>query len=559
MKTLWRYIDQQSDDILKSLMADRGITKQDDVDEFLSDRPRRTYDPMAIDGMKELVEKIASAIKQNKNLVIAGDYDMDGIGAVSVLIEYLKPIMPQVQYYIPNRYTDGYGLSNGALDYIKNEMNGEIVLTVDNGISCYEQVEYGKSIGLDIIVTDHHNPPEKLPDCLLVDLKLNRDNYPFKELCGCGIAFKICQGLNTIYKIPKRKLLELTDIVALSTIADVVSLTDENRTLVKFGLLQLKSGNRLGIRELCEALDMKVDEIKSGSIGFRLAPCFNASGRMEDARLGVELLVTNDKKRAKELANYLKQLNDERRSVQESGEEKCQELVERKYADDLFLVIREDSVSEGVMGIIAGRLRDKYYRPTLVMTQTEKGVLKASGRSIDGIDLYEEMKSCEDLFIGYGGHANACGLSMEADYIDELRSRLNSKMQKLNMEDKELYNPKIVLAGDVLPKDLDFDFLELLEKMEPFGMGNPTPIFSMTEVKLENSYKKFCGNNEQHLRIQGYKDNLKINGIGFSMSEYYRNIGEPSVVDLAFVPKINEWQGKKNIQLMLKDLRDSNE
>lgn len=557
MKKLWQYIEKHNEDVLKSLMADRGIESEEDIYEFLSDRPKKTYDPMLIDGMKSLVEKLKYAIENKQNLVIAGDYDMDGIGAVSVLMDYLKPIMPQVQYYIPNRYTEGYGLSNDALDYIKYEMNADLVLTVDNGISCYEQVEYGKSIGLDMIITDHHNPPEKLPKCLLVDLKLNRDEYPFRELCGCGLAFKIAQALNTIYKLPKRRLLELTDIVALSTIADVVSLTDENRTLVKFGLLQLKAGKRLGIRALCEELEIKLEEIKSGSIGFRLAPCFNASGRMEDAKLGVELLLTDDQKRAKELAKYLKQLNDARREVQEIGEEKCVEKIEKEFCDDLFLVVREDSVSEGVMGIIAGRIRDRYYKPTLVMTQTEKGILKASGRSIDGIDLYQEIKECEDLFLGYGGHANACGLSMKAENLQELKDRLNDKMQKLKTEDEGVYIPKILVAGEVLPRELDFAFLNMIEKMEPFGMGNPTPIFSMNSVELEKDYKKFCGNNKQHLRISGYKNELKINGIGFSMSEYYRNIGEPNKVDLAFVPKVNEWQGRKNIQLMVKDLRES--
>lgn len=556
MESKWQYLEIEDDDLQSKLLKSRGIEKPEDIKEFLSNMPKKTYNPMEINGMKELIGKIVDTINLNKKIVIAGDYDMDGIGAVAVLVEYLLKITDNVDYYIPNRYKDGYGLSNNAIDYIKDELNGDLVITVDNGISCYSEIEYAKSRNLEIIVTDHHNPPKQIPDCLVLDLKLERDNYPFRELCGCGLAFKICQGLNSIYKRTKQELLKLTDIVALSTIGDVVALIDENRTLVKFGIMQLKTQNRIGIKALCDEIGINCNDIKSGTIGFRLAPCFNASGRMEDAKIGVELLLTKDTSRAKELASYLKNLNDERRKIQEIGESKCIETVKNYYQDDLFLVVREDSVSEGVMGIIAGRLRDKFYKPVLVMTKTETGKLKASGRSIDGIDLYAEMCKCDDLFIGYGGHANACGLSMEEGNLEILRARLNKQMNLIKSENKDVYVPKIKLVADVNPKDINFELLDIINKLEPFGMGNATPIFGIKNVTLNQNSKKYCGEKNQHLKISGKKDSIYLNGIGFSMGEAYLELGEPECMDLAFVPKVNEWNGNKSVQLMVKDFKE---
>lgn len=556
MNYRWEYNTEEGVDYRQKIFLERGLLTEEAKAEFLSEKPKKTYPPEMILNMGRAVDCILKHIDLGNKIVIAGDYDMDGIGAVAVLVEYLTFLQAQVAYYIPNRYVEGYGLSIESIDAIQREHEPQLLITVDNGISCVKEVAYAKSLGIEVIVTDHHMPPEILPEALILNVKQEGDLYPFKELCGCGLAFKLCQALKNRLKLDKSHLNALLDIVALSTIGDVVTLKDENRTLVKYGLHQIKSGKRLGIRSLVEALEMDLNSIRSGAIGFRLAPCFNASGRIEDAKIGVKLLLTKDIAEATYYANYLKNLNEERKAIQASGEAYCQEQVELKHMGDDFLVIREDQVSEGVMGIIAGRIRERYYKPTLVVTKVENGLLKGSGRSIDGVNIYEEMKACQDLLEGFGGHANACGFSIKEENLEALRQALNASMAARKAESAELFTPAIKVVDNLGMDDLDFELLDFLAKLEPFGMGNPTPQFALQDIKIM-SKQNYCGEQNQHFKLWGQCQGISINGIGFQLGEKYLLEGEPQRIDVVFSPQVNEWQGKKTIQLSLKDFKES--
>ncbi len=557
MEKIWSLIGERKEDlsVIECIFLSKGITDKKEIEEFLSEKPQKTYDPFLIKNMKEAVEKILDCLQKHRKIIIFGDYDVDGVASTSLLIEFFQQITTNIDYYIPNRFSEGYGLNKEAITYIKEEMKGELIITVDNGVSSYEEVEYAKEIGIDIIVTDHHNPPDKLPECILIDVKQRDDNYPFKELCGCGIAFKLAQALQRKLNLPKSALSNLLDLVALATIADIVPLIDENRTLVKYGLKVINSNRRLGLSVLKEVVGLKDKKINTGRIGFTIGPCFNAAGRLEDAKLGVQLLLEDNKEKAFELANLLYTLNRERQAIQEKGEEYCRLLVEERFLDYDFLVLKADEVSEGVIGIIAGKIKDIYYRPTLVLTKSEEGYLKGSGRSIKGIDIYEEMKSVSDLFLGFGGHEMACGFSIEEDKLEELRERLNSRVKEIKTQDPDIFVPKLDIAIELGANELTLDLVEEISKLEPYGMGNPKPLFMLKDIEVNTNWTKACGSNKTHLKFSGKKNGSYLNGIGFSLAERYDNLGNPEQVDIAFTPNINEYNGKVSAQMMIEDLK----
>ncbi|RKD21542.1 single-stranded-DNA-specific exonuclease [Caminicella sporogenes DSM 14501] len=559
MEKIWNFVGEKIEglSIVESILYAKGITAKEEIEEFLSDRPKKTYNPFLIKNMKEAVEKILNHLKNNSKIVIFGDYDVDGVTSTALLVEFFSNITNNIDYYIPNRFSEGYGLNKEAIKYIKEEMKGDLIITVDNGVSSFDEVEYAKEIGLDIIVTDHHNPPEKLPECILVDVKQKGDIYPFKELCGCGIAFKLAQALQRSLKLPKNTLSKLLDLVTLATIADIVPLIDENRTLIKYGLRIINSNKRLGLSVLREVVGLKDKEINAGRIGFILAPCFNAAGRLEDAKLGVELLLEKNEERALKLANILYRLNRERQKVQERGEEYCRQLVEKNYMNYDFLVLRADNISEGVIGIVAGKIKDIFYKPTLVVTKTEEGYLKGSGRSIKGINIYEELKKVSDLFIGFGGHEMACGFSLEEDKLDELREKLNFRAKEIKNESPDIFIPKIDIIAEIKPSDLTIDLIEEVSKLEPYGMGNSKPLFAIKNIKVNTKWTRACGNNNIHLKFSGKKDNIFLNGVGFSLAEKYNNLGEVLYVDIAFSPEINEYNGKVSVQMVIEDIKKS--
>lgn len=559
MDKIWNMVGKRFDNlsIVETILHLRGITDKKEIEEFLSDKPKKTYDPFLIKNMNEAIKKIQQHLENKNKIVIFGDYDVDGVTSTALLVEFFRNITDNIDYYIPNRFSEGYGLNKEAIKYIKDEMKGDLIITVDNGVSSYNEIEYGKEIGLDFIVTDHHNPPEQLPKCILINVKQEGDTYPFKDLCGCGVAFKLAQALQREFDLTKKIISKSLDLVALGTIADIVPLIDENRTIVKYGLKAINSDSRLGLSTLRGIVGLKDKEITAGRIGFVLGPCFNAAGRLEDAKLGVQLLLEEDGDRARKLGHLLYELNRERQLVQEKGEEYCRELVEKEYLDYDFLVLRADGVSEGVIGIIAGKIKDAFYKPTLVVTKSEEGYLKGSGRSIKGIDIFEELKKHGDLFLGFGGHEMACGFSIEEDKLDLLRKRLDARAKEIKAEEPNIFLPKLDITTEIEAEELSIELIEEISKLEPYGMGNPKPLFLIKDIEVNTNWTRGCGNNNIHLKFSGKKNNIFLNGIGFSMTEKYDNLKEPSQVNIAFSPEINEYNGRVSPQMVIEDIKEA--
>lgn len=557
MEKTWKKVCKKVDglSIVENILHSKGIIEEEDMEEFLSDKPQKTYDPFIIKNMTEAVGRIIYHVTKGNNIVIAGDYDVDGVTSTALLLEFFSNITKNIDYYIPNRFTEGYGLNIDAIKHIKEEMNADLIITVDNGISATKEIDYANEIGLEVIVTDHHNPPEVLPNCIIIDVKQKDDEYPFKELCGCGIAFKVAQAVQKTLGLPKATLSKLLDLVTLGTICDIVPLVDENRTLVKYGLKSINANKRMGMTSIRQVVGLMDKEVTAGRIGFVIGPCFNAAGRLEEAKHGVQLLLSKDRNKINEMASYLYALNKERQLVQEGGEKYCKDLVERNYRDSDFLVLRADNLSEGVIGIVAGKMKDMFYKPTLVVTKSEEGHLKGSGRSILGINIYEELKTCSDLFIGFGGHEMACGFSIEEDKLDELRSRLDFRANRIKKEKPDIFIPKLNIMAELSPTEFTVDLIKEMSKLEPYGMGNPRPLFVINDIVVDSSKTKGCGTNGKHLKFVGKSNNITLDGIGFSLTERYRKIGEPETLSVAFSLDINEWKGNVKPQMVIEDFK----
>lgn len=550
-----------SDQIIEAILMNKGIIRKEDMEEFLSSKPQKTYDPFLMKNMDKIVELIVRYIKEEKNIWIYGDYDVDGIASIALLADFLGRFTKKLNYYIPLREEEGYGLNCDAIRDIK-EKGADLVITVDCGSTSTEEVRLGKELGMEMIITDHHNLSDEVPECLILNPKQKECTYPFKQLCGCGVAFKLAQALQKTMGAPKSYLSDILDLVGLATVADVVPLIDENRTILKYGLKKINQATRPGLKALIQTVGLEEKEITAGHIGFVLGPHFNASGRIDDARAGVELLLTQDKQRIATLVRHLVSCNKERKLIQEKGLEICKNKVEQFYADDLFLVVDSEGIHEGVIGIVAGRIRDLYYKPTLIVTQSaDEEILKGSGRSIDDIDIYEEMKKCADLFLKFGGHKNACGFSIEKSKLGLLRKRLNEQAKEMKHNFPEAFVKTIKIDCELKPSQLTEELVAYLQKIEPYGMGNERPQFLIRQLQVNNSPEAvMMGQSKEHLKLQGkstiYDDALPVHAVGFGMASFYIEVlGCPETVDIVGFPKINEWNGYKNMQFMIHDMK----
>jgi len=555
------FCDSEIEPLIQKILIQKGITSIDEMYEFLSPKPQKTYDPFLMKNMDAIVKEIIRGIEAQKSIWIYGDYDVDGITSIALLMEFLGKFTSNLNYYIPKREEEGYGLNCDAIQEIKNA-GADLIITVDCGSTSVKEVELAKSLGMDIIITDHHNLSDEIPDCLILNPKQKDCAYPFSDLCGCGVVFKLVQALQREMNAPKKYLSDLLDLVALATVADVVPLIDENRTILKYGMRKINQPVRPGLKTLIERVGLKDKSIHVGHIGFIIAPHFNASGRIDDARIAVDLLLEKEQKKIEEIVVHLIRCNTERKAIQEEGLKICERKVEAHYLDDLFFVLDAEDTHEGVIGIIAGKIRDRYYRPVLVVTHSqEAGILKGSGRSIDGLDMYEEMKKCSDLFIKFGGHKNACGFSIQEENLKELRERLNQQASILKARDPDLFTKKIKIASELKPSEITKKLISQLKKLEPYGLENEKPCFLIRQLKIQPSPGIITmGKERNHLKFKAisniYKDTDPVEIVGFDMAEFYIDrLDSPDIVDVVGFPIINEWNGYENIQFLIDDMK----
>ena len=538
------------------LLHKRGIETEDELREFLSDKPKETYDPFLLPDMEEGVDLILSSIDEGEKICIYGDYDADGVTSTAILTEILSQLTDNLIQYIPSRFDEGYGLNRNAIDTIK-KAGADLIVTVDCGSVSVDEVEYAKEIGLKIMVTDHHRIEDRQADTILINPARPDSEYPFRYLAGCGVAFKLCQAITDAVGLPKSSLTSVLDLVALGTIGDIVPLVSENRMLVKYGLRAINTSKREALKVLIEKTGLHPGSISCENVSFVLVPHINAAGRMKSAALALKLFLAKDPARMEEYANELVRCNMERKRLQNEVFEQASEQVEEKYAGDDFILVDLPDAHEGVAGIAAGKLREKYSVPSVIVTDNGDGLLKGTGRSPEGIDLFGLLKNEEKWFQTFGGHEAACGFTMKKEGLEEVRKDLNMRASELRQESPELFRhePEADIALDA--GEVTVGFASQLELLEPCGKGNERPLIS---VKGVPDYVTKIGQDEKYLRfvLKTGKESCtclsfgKADDIRGSVAEAAKT-GEPLTV-IGSLSR-HEWNGDVSVQMVVEAVR----
>lgn len=562
------------DQVTARIIRNRNVVGEEAIASYLNGTMEQLHDPALLKGAPEAAQLLAQRIREKKKIRIIGDYDIDGVNATYILYRALKLTGACVDYEIPDRMKDGYGLNLHLIELAAEE-GTDTILTCDNGISALEEIAYAKEHGLTVIVTDHHEPRFEdsaegrrylLPEAdVIVNPKQPDCPYPYKKLCGAAVAWKAISLLFDLCGIDRVHTEELLPFAAFATVGDVMDLDGENRILVKEGLKRLPHTENHGLRALAQVNGLDLHAISSYHIGFVLGPCINASGRLDTARRSMKLLLAQDAQEAHELAAALKELNDERKTMtQEAVDEACQLIDGGVYRGDRVLVVYLPDCHESIAGIVAGRLRERYYKPVFVVTDSVEGA-KGSGRSIETYSMFEEMVKCGDLFTKYGGHPMAAGFSLERERIDEMRRRLNENCTLTEADLTEKVSIDVPMPLDYITEEL----VQELELLEPFGKGNEKPLFAEREIRLLGA--RLLGKNRSVLKF------TVMNRAGRTMEAMYfgdaeemrlylvSKYGEDKVqelfwgrpgymaLDLAYYPSVNEYMGRKTLQIVIKN------
>jgi single-stranded-DNA-specific exonuclease len=538
--------------IFAKILMNRGIEDIEAARKFFKPKIEQLHNPFLMKGMLEAVRRIHTALTNKEKILIYGDYDVDGTTGTAMLLLFLKALGHEAEFYIPDRISEGYGLSEKGI-HLAKEQGINLVIAVDCGITALNEIRLAQSFGIDVIVCDHHQPGSELPPAFTI-LNPKRPDcaYPFKELAGVGVAFKLVQGLQTHLELDEQILLQYLDLVAIGSAADIVPLVNENRILVKFGLESLNRTEKVGIRALLEVSGLQGQEIGTGQVVFIIAPRINAVGRLGDAGRAVRLLTSTSDQVAKNIAAILESENRHRRNIDEETFLQAVEIIENKFdsKSDMVFVLNCQGWHPGVIGIVASRIVERYYRPTIMIT-TENGVGKGSARSIPGFDIYQALKCCEDLMIGFGGHKYAAGLTIEAGKIPMFREKFHDVASEFLT--KELLTPKLRIDGELRFREINGTLLKLLKRMAPFGPQNMRPVFCSKNLQVVGT-PSVVGNN--HLKFKVRQDGVVIDAIGFKLGDLlYRIPAGERNVEMAYAIDENEWQGRRTIQLRIKDLR----
>ncbi len=562
------------DRILDAILNKRGIVTAEARDEFLSPRPSRTYDPFLLDGMKAGVDLLVSTAKSGGCICIYGDYDADGVTASTIMARGVSELTDNWFFYIPSRFEEGYGLNVAAIDKIA-ERGANLILTVDCGCVSVGEVAYAKSKGIKVIVTDHHNIEDTIAEGIVIDPKKpakfmseeGKEPYPCQDLAGCGVAYKFIQALQRSLDLPRNMLTEALDMVAVGTIGDIVPLRDENRTLVKYGIIQANSRQRPSLDHLAKAIS--VDEISSSTIAFGIVPHINATGRMASAMRAVELFNSEDENVIDEKVDELVRCNRERKQIQDAAFRKCKDMIR---GNESFIVLCVEDMHEGIAGIVAGKIKDEYQRPVIIVTPSgEKGradenavLLKGTGRSIEGVDIYEVLNRHSELFLRFGGHSKACGFLMEAVGLEKLKECVNSDVNVLLAEDPMLFEKKLDVDAVITPADVTVDLAKALDVLAPFGEGNPEPLLRMRNVRIRNV--SYMGADMTHARFSACAPVSENGGpsgrytyaecILFRKAQDMKPLLESAdPVEITGSINLQTWKGQERVQFIIEDIK----
>ena len=532
--------------LLASILVNRGIIDGEKINVFLNPTRKDFYNPFLMPDMEIAVKRIVKAIENKEKIMIYGDYDADGITSITVLKKYLNEIGLKTGEYIPNRLNEGYGLNKDAISKIYND-GYRLMITVDCGISGLEEVEYANSLGIEIIITDHHEPAEKLPEAIaVIDAKRKDNKYPFNQLAGVGVVFKLIQAISKELKLEEKEYLKYLDLVCIGTISDIVPLVDENRVIAKLGLKLIEKTKNIGLKTLLNIADLR--KIDSTAISFGVAPRINACGRMGFQEEALQLFLTEDSEKATTIAKRLVQFNQERQAKEKQIFEEVIEKIEKDDKDKKCIVLAEENWHHGVIGIVASKITEIYYKPSiLICLEGDKG--KGSGRSVPGFDLYTALTKCSDYIEKFGGHSMAIGITIKKENFEKLKETIEKYAQESNISD---IMPIINIDKEINLKNINIEEVKSLELLEPFGEANKMPLFLLRNLKID-SIRALSGG--KHLKLTLKQDNNIVDAIGFNMGDLSKEYLLGDKVDVVGTIEINSFGNKENIQINLKDIR----
>lgn len=536
--------------VICKILVQRGYDTFEKSKEFFRPQHTQLHSPWLMKDMEKAVDKIISAIEHGEKILVYGDYDVDGTTSVASMFQFLKNIYHNVDYYIPHRYREGYGISKIGIDFAK-ENNFNLIISLDCGIKSVELIEYAGSLGIDFIVCDHHLPDEKIPKAVaILNPKQIDCPYPYKELCGCGVGFKLMTALAEKLQLPDDSYLCYLDLLATAIAADIVPITGENRVLAYFGLQQVNNHPSIGIKALMELAKVE-KEMFITNLVFIIAPRVNAAGRMDDAKKAVQLFIEKDTVKAKEFAEILHIDNTERRTADTNITEEAFALIENTegFTNRKSTVLYQEHWHKGVVGIVASRLIDTYYRPTIILTKSGE-IASGSARSVTGFNLYEAIHACREYLIGYGGHFAAAGMTLLPENIEAFSNKFEEVVCNTIHPDSLI--PEIVIDAEIELKDITVSFFNILKQMEPYGPENMRPVFIVRNV-LDSGESKIL--KDQHIRFCLKQMNNSFKGIGFNMPEKFAIIETKKPMDIVFTIEENEYNGHTTLQLKVIDVR----
>jgi len=544
---------------LANLMVQRSITTPEEAKAFFEPDLDYLHDPFMMKDMNIAVERISIAIKKNERILVYGDYDVDGTTAVALMYSFLKEQYSNVEYYIPDRYKEGYGVSFQGIDFAFQN-NCRVMITLDCGIKAVEKVKYARSKGIDVIVCDHHYPGDEIPKAVAVlDPKQPGCNYPYKELSGCGVGFKLVHAYSRVHGIPFGRIAGYLDLVAVSIASDIVPLTGENRVLAYFGLKQLNDAPRTGLKEIireaevCRALTVE-------DVVFKIGPRINAAGRMEAGSKAVELLISSDTRLATGISKEINNFNIERRNVDRSITTEAMRMIseDQRTVNAKTTVLFNPSWKKGVIGIVASRLIETYYRPTVILTESN-GFATGSARSVQGYDLYQAIESCSDLLESFGGHMFAAGLTLKKENIKPFMERFEQFVNDTITEEQLV--PRLFVDCELSFPEINEEFFNFLTKFQPFGPENMSPVFVSRNV-FDKGTGRMVGSSGEHLKLDLCHESTgqkTFPAIAFSQAEHFEYIKAGKPIDICYSIEMNDFRGNRNLQLNIRDIKINRE
>lgn len=534
--------------LLASILQNRNLTKKEEIEVFLNPTRKDFHNPFLMPDMEIAVDRILKAIEKKETILIYGDYDVDGITSITVLKQFLQERQAIVEEYIPNRLEEGYGLNQQAIQELAKTKKYSLMITVDCGITGLEEIELAKELGIETIVTDHHEPTEILPNAVaVIDAKRKDNQYPFNQLAGCGVVFKLIQAISQKLELPEEAYLKYLDIVCVGTISDIVPLIDENRVIAKLGLKLVQVTRNIGLRVLLEHIGYK--KIDSTAISFGIAPRINACGRMGHQEEALKLFLTKDRKEAKEIALKLNEYNSKRQETEKKIYSEVISMIENtQEAKKDCIVLGKEDWHHGIIGIVASKVTDLYYKPSILVC-FENGEGKGSGRSIPGFDLHEALNKCDRYIERFGGHSMAIGLTVTQKDFPKFKEEFEQYAQNSNIRDMI---PIIQMDKEISLKQVTKEAVEELSKLEPFGEANKVPLFFIKNLKIQAIRALSEG---KHVKMTFQEDNILIDAIGFNLGIYASEYQIGDRVDVAGTLEMNEFNGNYHMQINLKDMR----